>query len=310
LTFLPDAIPRPIIVTRIEGGLGNQLFQYAIGRRLAHMAQGHLILMLEDNFESRDGRNIGLPFFNITGDFIYQATLQDSLKKMFPQHVPLSSLLLAQERHWTMYRGQAGSPELANRRDLSFLPAILAWRNNLVLHGFWQDERYFADIPTIIKNEFTLRIPFDQRNRETLARIKSGASAFIHVRRGDYLKPKWQAMFGGTGAAAYYHQAFKLLQERHGENLTPFVFSDDPQWVRENQIGGPDAEIIDWNGATPAHDIMLMRACDHAIISNSTFSWWGAWLGEVPGNTIIAPQPWFETLPEYTEIVPERWLRL
>lgn len=307
---LPDAVPRPIIITRIEGGLGNQLFQYAIGRRLAHMANGHLVLMLEDNFESRDGRNIGLPFFNITGNFIYQATMQASLAEMFPHHPPMSPLAIARERHWATYREQTGKPEVANRRDLSFLPALLNWRTNIMLHGFWHDERYFADIPTIIKNEFTLRIPFDQRNREALGRIKAGPSAFIHVRRGDYLKPKWQSMFGATGSAAYYHQAFKLLQERHGGPLNAFVFSDDPDWARENQIGGPQAEFIDWNGATPAHDIMLMRACNHAIISNSTFSWWGAWLGETPGNTIIAPKPWFETLPEYTEICPERWIHL
>jgi hypothetical protein len=142
-----------------------------------------------------------------------------------------------------------------------------------------------------------------------MARIQTDPSAFIHVRRGDYLQPGQIDRYG-VCSKDYYDHAAALLRQQVGSNLRFFVFSDDPAWVRQNRIGGESAEIIDWNGNTPEQDIALMMACKHAIIANSSFSWWGAWLAETPGQIVIAPRIWYKAVPQYQDIVPKRWLRL
>lgn len=304
-----DATVRPVILTRIRYGLANQMFQYAAGRRLAYLTHGHLVLLLDDDFAHHNQREFGLQVFNISASIVTQKTATQSLRALFPEHRAPLPVSLIEEKRYGEYCPQSGTGILAGRRDLLFRPEVLSWRDSLTLLGLWQDERYFSDIPDCIRHEFTLKEPLDSRNAELMARIGAAKSAFIHVRRGDYLSPS-EINVLGVCSPNYYHYAADILRGRHGKDLKFFVFSDEPAWVREMQIGGPGAEIIDWNGNAPAIDITLMRFCQHAVISNSTFSWWGAWLGEKPGNTIIAPRIWAKALPEFQEIVPERWLRL
>ncbi|MDE8349236.1 MAG: alpha-1,2-fucosyltransferase [Acidocella sp.] len=304
-----DATVPPIIVTKIRFGLANQMFQYAAGRRLAYMTHGHLVLLLDDDFAHHNQREFGLTAFNISASVVTQKNVAQRLRAIFPAHsAPLPESLIEEKRYGD-YFPQSGTGILAGRRDLLFRPEVLSWRRSLTLLGLWQDERYFSDIPDCIRHEFTLKAPPGARNAELMGRIAAAKSAFIHVRRGDYLAPS-EINVLGVCSAGYYHYAAEVLRGRHGKDLKFFIFSDDPAWVRQEAIGGVGAEIIDWNSHTPAIDLMLMRACQHAVISNSTFSWWGAWLGERPGNTIIAPRVWAKALPEFQEIVPERWLRI
>jgi len=100
------------------------------------------------------------------------------------------------------------------------------------------------------------------------------------------------------------------LKTRIGPELRFFVFSDDPDWVREMKIGGDGAEIVDWNGERPERDLVLMRYCQHAIIANSSFSWWGAWLGDGHERIVVAPRTWYQGLQTSFDIIPERWLKL
>ena len=171
--------------------------------------------------------------------------------------------------------------------------------------GCWQSERYFADIADVIREDFTLRDDLDRRSQDTLDRIGGGPSCFIHVRRGDYLQED-----NGLCSMHYYRHAVGLMRERLGDSVRFFVFSDDPAWVREAQVGGADAEIIDWNGEVPERDLALMRRCGHAIVANSSFSWWGAWLGAAAARMVIAPRVWSKGRSDCEEIAPERWLRL
>jgi hypothetical protein len=300
-------LPKPIIATEISYGLGNQMFQYAIARRLAHATKGRLILLFNRNYNREYSRAIGLKHFNIAG-----GTVRDELVTNAKQDTPRMKARLADRIAWVARRLSpfpAVREKIVWETESLFMPELLDWRGAAHLMGYWQDERYFCDIGDIVRQDLSLKKPLDQRNLAALARIRGGPSAFIHVRRGDYLQPGLIDRYGVCGTD-YYDRATAILRQRIGADPKFFVFSDDPAWVRETRIGGEDAEIIDWNGNTPEQDIALMRECQHAIIANSSFSWWGAWLGETPGQIVIAPRIWYKAVPRYREILPARWLHL
>jgi hypothetical protein len=287
------------------------MFQYAIGRRLAHATNGRLILLFNRNYNREYARSIGLKYFNIAG-----AVVRDEPPGPGGADTPRMRARLTDRITWFARRLRP-LPVIRERLvwDLTpnaatlFVPALRNWRGGVHLIGYWQDERYFIESRDIIRKDFTLKNSLDARNIDVLARIRSGPSAFIHVRRGDYLQPGQIGRFGVCGKD-YYDDAAALLRQRIGSDLRFFVVSDDPAWARENKIGGAGAEVIDWNGNAPEQDLALMMACQHAIIANSSFSWWGAWLGETNGQIVIAPRVWYRAVPQYRDIVPERWLRL
>jgi hypothetical protein len=296
----PNAEARPITLTSIQAGLGNQLFQYAIARRLSISVSGDLVLILADDFSGRYQRRFGLQHFNVSGHIVYQSQIKSSLPNLFPNR-PMPDQVTYEKLIFHCIGEQT--------KDPIFNPEILTLRGSVQLQGFWQDERYFTDIADVIRQDCTLKTELSERNRIMRARILGAPSAFIHVRRGDYLAPQHIDLFG-VCAPDYYHAAVELLRSRHGRHINIYVFSDDFGWVRETAIGGPDAELVDWNSDAPWDDLYLMRACQHAVIANSSFGWWGAWLGDWPGRTVVAPKLWFKATPQYTEIVPPRWLRI
>lgn len=287
------------VVAGITSGLGNQMFQYAAARRLAHVNGAELLLYIG---KQRPGthRVYGLHRFQ-TGGRVATAAEAGGLKRPGRMRRRLAKLLPFLT---------PADPEVMREGTAEFNPAILELRRNVKLSGYWQCERYFADIAGIVRQEFTLREPLDAQNSAALARIASGPSAFLHVRRGDYVNNTDYNKTFGTCSEDYYNEATRLLRERAGPGLRFYVFSNDPAWVRENKIGGEGAEVIDWNGERPERDLALMRACQHAVIANSSFSWWGAWLGDGRERIVIAPRVWFRGRSDYGDIVPERWLKL
>ena len=287
------------VVAGITSGLGNQMFQYAAARRLAHINGAELLLYIG---KQRPGthRVYGLHRFQ-TGGRIATAAEAGGLKRPGKMRRRLAELLPFLT---------PADPEVIREGTAEFNPAILELRRNVKLSGYWQCERYFSDIAGIVRQEFTLREPLDAQNCAALARIGSAPSAFLHVRRGDYVNNADNNKTFGTCSEDYYSEAARLLRERAGPELRFYVFSNDPAWVRENEIGGEGAEVIDWNGERPERDLALMRACQHAVIANSSFSWWGAWLGDGRERTVIAPRVWFRGRSDYGDIVPERWLKL
>lgn len=294
-------LPSSRIVTSIGAGLGNQMFQYAVARRLAHVNGAELLLYLGNRYDTGSKRTFRLDNFAISGRLAGEAEA-GGLRRLSRTRRRLARFLpgLRPPR----------DPEVVKEETLRFNPTILTLRGNVKLAGAWQCEHYFSDIGDIIRREFTLRAELDARSRETLAHIQAGPSAFIHVRRGDYVTSTKINRLYGTCSPDYYETGLRMLRDRIGAALCLFVFSDDPAWVRKMQIGGAKAVIVDWNADAPERDIALMRACNHAIIANSSFSWWGAWLGDGSERVVIAPRAWFRRRSDYEDIVPERWIRL
>jgi hypothetical protein len=277
------------------------MFQYAVARRLAHVNGADLLLYLGNRYDAGSKRVFRLDSFAISGRLAVEAEA-GGLRRISRTRRRLARFLPGlMPPH---------DPEVVREETLRFNPTILTLRGNVKFAGAWQCERYFSDIGDIIRREFTLRTELDARNRETLARIQGGPSAFIHVRRGDYITSLKINRLYGTCSLDYYQAGLRILRARIGAALRLFVFSDDPAWVREMQIGGEEAVIVDWNGNMPERDLALMRSCNHAIIANSSFSWWGAWLGDEGERTVIAPRVWFRQRSDYEDIMPERWIRL
>jgi len=308
-----------IVQAILSGGIGNQMFQYAAARRFALRADCELLLAPVPPARGELHTKYRLRHFNIAGRDIpigrvsaaHAPLPQKALRRLVPALFPPEKTPPELIRELVIF--DFGSASMAGKLTetdcLLFNPEMMKPRKNVRLWGYWQNERYFADIAPLIKQEFQLKSGLDRRSQACVAMIKTGPSAFLHVRRGDYLAVRNINRLG-VCPPGYYEAGIALLRERHGNDLKIFVFSNDADWVRANKIGGDDAIIIDWNGQAPQNDLMLMRACQHAIIANSSFSWWGAWLGEWPGQTVIAPRVWFKVVPEYRDIVPERWLRL
>ena len=284
-----------MIVTRLIGGLGNQMFQYAAGRALA-LRHGVDLKLDRRAFDHYGLRGYGLEAFALTP---VDAEAQDIPPARGPSRLR------------RMLGGQPHTYRLSER-SLRFDPAVLNAPRGAYLDGYWQSERYFTDHAAAIRADFVITAPPAPPNADMLARIAGARTVSIHVRRGDYVSNPEALAVHGTCPPNYYAAAVELLQSRVGADLLGVVFSDDHAWARANLKLPIPTLHADQNDAATAHeDLRLMSACRHHIVANSTFSWWGAWLDPRPESLVIAPRRWFAAPHmDATDLVPERWLRI
>lgn len=275
--------PRHAIVSRLQGGLGNQMFQYAAGRAAAWAAG--CALVLDTRFLQRPGpstpRTYALDAWQVEAGV-------DSLPR------------------WRL-KGCRTLREPSGGFDARVLTAV---RPGDALEGYWQSERYFEGIRATLLQEFQLRQPASAANQAWAERIRAAQNATsLHFRRGDYVTLEAAAQTHGVCSIEYYRAA---LSQLNAEGSTPqvFVFSDEPDWVRAEVDLGLPFELVDSRASPAAEDIWLMSLCANHIVANSSFSWWGAWLSTSAGRT-FAPKHWFRdpALPDQ-DIVPSRWHRL
>lgn len=290
-----------MILAHLIGGLGNQMFQYACARRLAHALNAPLKLDLSA-FESYGLRRFALDALEISAPVASREEVAS-----FRQRAEVRGGLWRGLRTWLL--GDACTA--VRERSFAFDPTILDLRGNVLLDGYWQSERYFADIAGIIRREFQVKGALDSVNAAYAERIASTDSVSIHVRRGDYVANSATNAVHGTCGLDYYHRA---VAEIAGKVSQPhfFLFSDDPDWVRMNFQPGFAITVVDANGeAKPCEDMRLMSLCRHNIIANSSFSWWGAWLNANPGKIVITPERWFNGDSHDTrDLIPSGWTRL
>lgn len=273
-------------------GLGNQLFQYAAGRAVAERTSTRLRFDI-----SYIGHEVDRPY--ALGDFRIRADVVDGEPKdlaFIRDHAAEDAYAL--ERFGAVVVREEDPTHEAEK--------LLAAPANSFLAGYWQTGKYFERYASQIKRELRPRETDAIRSgREQIA--GAGHSVAVHVRRGDLANDPGSAARFGTLGLDYYRRAAALVLERR-EAAEFFVFSDDPEWCQaELDLPGP-AQIL--SGANrPFEDLALIAACDDAIIANSTFSWWGAWLGEQPGSLVVAPAvPYKEQSLNERDSYPERWL--
>ncbi len=285
-------MPDPII-SRLFGGAGNQLFQYAAGRALAdHLGTD---LVLDTRYVGKGGDR---------GDCFDHFT-----NARFTRDAHLPPAKSDGMLRYSLWRFLGLQPHIYREAALGFDKEFFQTGPGTYLHGYWQSQKYFEPIMGHIQQDLRFTSPLDAENAEMAACIDAaGTSVALHVRRGDYVA-------SGSYAACspeYYRAAAKMLSEKLGPRLTCFVFSNDPDWAQRNLMLGYETVVVDLNDEKTGHfDMHLMSLCDHNVIANSTFSWWGAWLNANPGKRVVAPRNWFakEKL-NNPDICPDNWVRL
>jgi len=191
----------------------------------------------------------------------------------------------------------------------SFNAAALAQSNAVMLSGFWQSERYFANHGHQLRTDLVLKNPLPSAAVKLAAQMASSPSVAMHVRRGDYLTDPKALVKHGVTSAHYYQTALQLMIEKLGD-VDLYVFSDDPDWVRTN-IQHPNIIFVSDFGFSAEQDLWLISACQHQIIANSSFSWWGAYLNDYASKIIVAPQPWFDAIDlQDSDIYPVKWIKI
>ena len=177
--------------------------------------------------------------------------------------------------------------------------------------GSWISEKYFKDIEDIIRKEFTVKVPQTGRNRETAEMILNSESVSLHVRRGDYVtSPEYREIYDICNLG-YYERCIKYITDRV-KSAHFFIFSDDSEWAKNNlKIPFPTTFVGHNNDKTNYEDLRLMSQCQHNIIANSSFSWWGAWLNANPGKIVCAPEKFIRLRNFDTkDILPENWIKI
>jgi hypothetical protein len=284
-----------MIVTRLEGGLGNQLFQYAIGRHLSIKNNTGLVLDTSNYLIDKNNRHYELCRYKI------KAKTANIITWIF---VRLGKYIIPK-----ITQNLRLPIKYVKERNNYFNKEILTEQRNIILDGYWQSEEYFKDIRDIILDDLTLLSSPDKENKKMLNRINKSNSVCLHVRRDDYVSNPLLQKYHGNLTPDYYNKAIGSICDRVSEPEF-FIFSDDPEWCKRNIITNRPHTYVDINGPDKApEDLRLMSACNHFIIANSSFSWWAAWLAEKAGTIIIAPKRWYSEKAE-GDIVPKRWLRI
>jgi hypothetical protein len=293
-----------MIIVELLGGFGNQMFQYALGRCLSIRKNTELELDINSLLNSLGGcayRRYALNVFNINAEIVNGAKLK---------HI---KRLKKSKLYRKLYRFCPYSKKILIREQESFKydPNIFKCSKNVYLEGYWQSEKYFIDIEDVIRKEFTICLPQGQENLLLSHEIDNNNSVCVHVRRGDYVTDKNTNVYHGVCSMEYYHKAIELLLDNGIVNPYFFVFSDDPNWVRENLKLKYPIKIVDINLDKPYEDLRLMSRCKHFVIANSSFSWWGAWLSPNSDKIVIAPKQWItDETRDVDDLFPKGWIRI
>jgi len=285
-----------MIVVKINGGLGNQMFQYAFGKCLA--IKHNTVLMLDLSwFKNCKERKFELDNLNIQYEKCNSAENKrlKGFKRIF----------------FRIFKNPEKSCLHVTEKYFHFDSAMLNLPDNVYIDGYWQSEKYFKEIENIIRQDFSFKLPAEGKNKELLEQILSTNSVSLHIRRGDYITDPSVNDVHGSCSLEYYDKAVKYIIEKIDDPHF-FIFSDEPEWAKENLSIPYPMIIIDNNDKNSGHeDIRLMSNCKHNIIANSSFSWWGTWLNNNPDKIVLAPEKWFLSQSYDTkDLIPEGWIKL
>ncbi len=283
-----------MIIIKLQGGLGNQLFQYAFAKALSK--QLNVDFALDDSFYSQNITNYSQNGIRTNQLSIFDINYSVSNKKN-------------QDWNWllkTLSRSVGLKSYIAEPR-FEFTDIAVQVKGDVFLDGYWQSERYFSMIQSAIKHDFsTFKEPISQAALPILAQIKTTNSVCIHVRRSDYLTNPRYVVLG----LDYYQKAIEWLFDLFTD-LHFFVFSDDINWCKANFEGTANFQFVSDNQRFTLRDeFEMMQNCQHHITANSTLSWWAAWLNNNHAKVVICPQKWFFGRTSTEDLLPKTWIQL
>lgn len=286
-----------MIEIELSGGLGNQMFQYALYLKLKKL--GKRVFLNTDFYKNSDAdRKLQLDIFQGV----------DSADRCWAKDKSFVSNMM----------NKLFSPKVYKDKINCYQPCIYNFRD-AVLSGYWQSELYFSDIREDILKVYTFKDQYiNDMNRTLSKKMIAEQSVSVHIRRGDYLNNNNIGIYGQVCTDAYYQYATEqILNNKNINDAVFYFFSDDIEWVKDNiesffskdvDMDYLNIKFVDINKGDKSYlDMYLMSSCKHHIIANSTFSWWGAWLGENEDKMVIAPKKWFQNYEE-NALVCVNWI--
>lgn len=270
-----------MIVVKLYGGLGNQMFQHAAGTVLAE--------------------KLGTKLYHDLSWFELVKTRPDATQRTYE----LNQFGIAPRRLSFLVKRRAARLPVYSQSGLGYDPGFTKINTPVILEGHWQSYRYFKSCPGLIKRLFTFPTP---ENKILSKQITSKPSISLHVRRGDYASNEKVNAIHGLLPKQYYETSVAMLT-RNLDSPHLFLFSDDIDWVKKSfQFKQPVTFI---ESQRDIDDMQLMSLCQCNIIANSSFSWWAAWLNANPGKRVIAPKKWsVDPSYKYPDLIPRDWLTL
>jgi Glycosyl transferase family 11 len=293
------------VILRLKGGLGNQLFQYAAARSIAHKNDAQLCLdtftgYISDPFR----RTFRLNHFAIRAELLPESECFHRLR----QSSFVRKLRSYRERCYMRWLGRAFDP---------FTNKLKVRNDDVVLEGYWQSEAYFRNVADLLRKELRLKCDLSNETARLADMIRTKNSVAVHVRRLHGVSAdgaKVLGRFGGTAAQVsqydYYRKAMSIIESRR-KGVCAFVFADSPEWARENVGFECPTTYVTHNGPDRDYeDLFLMSACRDHVIANSSFSWWGAWLGEHSDKLVCAPKNFspYKGMRPLRDVYPAKWI--
>jgi hypothetical protein len=287
-----------MITVKLMGGLGNQMFQYALGLTLSKKFSTKFNL---DTFyldarkninENSVIRNFDLDVFTLNKDVFVFSGKRNWFLRSFNKILPYKFRSYYVEPHY-----QFDSTLLSIRKS------------NVILEGYWQSHKYFASIDSIVKEAFKFKFPIISESMDLFDEITSNNSVCLNVRRGDFLTDKTL----GFKDEKYFKDAVRKLEQLVNSNLKYYIFSDDVEWCKNHLCFIENKFIVDHShkGYKFSNYLQLMVGCRHFVIPNSSFAWWAAYLSAHKDKVVIAPKAWFadEDI-DTSDLIPESWYRI
>lgn len=278
----------------IDGGLGNQMFQYALALKM--QSQGMQVKIDVTKYAQHHAHN----------DFELDQVF--GIAGPFADRSEISRFGYVKANHWTEFlkRTPFRKKTVYNNESYIYDEQVLKL-DGYYIEGYWQSEKYFADIREKIMD--TYRFPEFPEGKDTWAeRIRNSCAVSVHIRRGDYLQYSY---LQSICTLEYYRRAMDYFREILPEKAEFYIFTNDFPWAEEH-FGEKDCHFVKGNtGRNSFRDMQLMSLCRHHVVANSSFSWWGAWLNQNPDKIVVAPERWINNAAdEKTDIIPESWIRI
>lgn len=294
-----------MIIVNLNGGLGNQMFQYANAKALA--MRKHLNFLVDVSLYEKKQMHQGFELGKIFNLPVAIATKADLKQVLGTFQSPLAHRILAR---LPFFKGLP--KKFITEPHFEYWDGLQNCSSDAYIFGYWQSEKYFLEYAADIRREFTFQPFQDADNTELARKIKESQCAVsVHVRRGDFVSNPKANTFHGALSPGYYSDALAHLSTKLS-GMELFVFSDDIEWVKSNlNLSAYTVHFVSHNtGHKSYQDMALMSLCDHYVIANSSFSWWGAWLNASKDKIVIAPQRWFAKPINTQDLIPTSWIRL
>lgn len=274
------------IYVLIKGGLGNQLFQYALALTLKKKHGGDIILIRNITHINNTPRELKLNFLDSK-----ISKINTMINLLFFYFIKLPFFI----------------QRITEKNGFKY-EKINIKKKSIFINGYWQSFKYFEHDFDLIDQSIFANIQLNENYNKFKQIIVSNVSAALHIRRGDYVTNKNANSFHGLLDLSYYELAIKTLNQKF-DNLKYFIFSDDIAWCKKN-FNSKNYIFIDLEFPDEVQEIKLMSMCSHFIISNSTFSWWPAFISKKENKQVVCPKKWTTKQNDYSDLIPQEWIKI